>query len=58
MLQPVNLMTCSLTLCLTILKMVDETFNPPPLPPGPMNVIDLETGTKGLKQTRSRVVKN
>ena len=32
------------------LKMVDETFNPPPLPPGPMNVIDLETGTKGLNK--------
>ena len=29
------------------LKMIDETFNPPP---GPMNVIDLETGTAGLNK--------
>ena len=29
------------------LKMVDETFNPPP---GPMNVIDLETGTRGINK--------
>jgi hypothetical protein len=29
------------------LKMIDETFNPPP---GPMNVIDLETGTVGLNK--------
>jgi len=29
------------------LKMIDETFNPPA---GPMNVIDLETGTKGLNK--------
>jgi hypothetical protein len=29
------------------LKMVDNTFNPPP---GPMNVIDLETGTVGLNK--------
>ena len=29
------------------LKMIDETFNPPP---GPMNVIDLETGTRGLNK--------
>jgi len=32
------------------LKMVDETFNPPPLPPGPMNVIDLETGTRNINK--------
>ena len=29
------------------LKMIDETFNPPP---GPMNVIDLKTGTGGLNK--------
>ena len=29
------------------LKKIDETFNPPP---GPMNVIDLETGTAGLNK--------
>jgi len=29
------------------LKMIDETFNPPP---GPLNVIDLETGTVGLNK--------
>ena len=29
------------------LKMIDETFNPPP---GPLNVIDLETGTRGLNK--------
>ena len=29
------------------LKMIDETFNPPP---GPLNVIDLETGTGGLNK--------
>jgi hypothetical protein len=29
------------------LKKIDETFNPPP---GPMNVIDLETGTVGLNK--------
>ena len=29
------------------LKMIDETFN---TPPGPLNVIDLETGTKGLNK--------
>jgi len=29
------------------LKMIDETFNPPP---GPLNVIDLETGTTGLNK--------
>ena len=29
------------------LKMIDETFSPPP---GPMNVIDLETGTVGLNK--------
>jgi hypothetical protein len=29
------------------LKMIDETFNPPP---GPMNVIDLETGTRGINK--------
>jgi len=29
------------------LKMVDETFNPPP---GPMNVIDLKTGTGGINK--------
>jgi len=29
------------------LKMIDETFNPPP---GPKNVIDLETGTVGLNK--------
>lgn len=29
------------------LKKIDETFNPPP---GPMNVIDLETGTKNLNK--------
>ena len=29
------------------LKMVDETFNPPP---GPMNVIDLETGTRNINK--------
>ena len=32
------------------LKMIDETFNPPPLPPGPMNVIDLETRTRNLNK--------
>jgi len=32
------------------LKMVDKTFNPPPLPPGPMNVIDLETGTRNINK--------
>ena len=32
------------------LKMIDETFNPPPLPPGPMNVIDLETGTRNINK--------
>ena len=32
------------------LKMIDETFSPPPLPPGPMNVIDLETGTRNLNK--------
>ena len=34
----------------TNLKTIDKTYNPPPLPPGPMNVIDLETGTKGLNK--------
>ena len=29
------------------LKMVDNTFNPPP---GPMNVIDLKTGTRGINK--------
>ena len=29
------------------LKMIDETFSPPP---GPMNVIDLETGTGGINK--------
>ena len=29
------------------LKMIDETFSPPP---GPLNVIDLETGTRGLNK--------
>ncbi len=29
------------------LKMIDNTFNPPP---GPMNVIDLETGTRGINK--------
>ena len=29
------------------LKMIDETFNPPP---GPMNVIDLETGTRNINK--------
>ena len=32
------------------LKMVDKTFNPPALPPGPMNIIDLETGTRGINK--------
>ena len=32
------------------LKMIDKTFNPPPLPPGPMNVIDLETGTRNINK--------
>jgi len=32
------------------LKMVDETFNPPALPPGPLNVIDLETGTRNINK--------
>ena len=32
------------------LKMVDKTFNPPALPPGPMNVIDLETGTRNINK--------
>ena len=34
----------------TNLKTIDKTFNPPPLPPGPMNVIDLETGTRGINK--------
>ena len=29
------------------LKMIDETFNPPP---GPLNVIDLETGTRNINK--------
>jgi len=29
------------------LKMIDETFSPPP---GPLNVIDLETGTRGINK--------
>ena len=32
------------------LKMVDKTFNPPALPPGPMNVIDLKTGTRNINK--------
>ena len=32
------------------LKMIDETFSPPALPPGPMNVIDLETGTRNINK--------
>jgi len=32
------------------LKMVDKTYNPPTLPPGPMNVIDLETGTRNINK--------
>ena len=32
------------------LKMIDKTFNPPPLPPGPLNVIDLETGTRNINK--------
>ena len=34
----------------TNLKTIDRTFNPPPLPPGPMNVIDLETGTRNINK--------
>ena len=34
----------------TNLKTIDKTFNPPPLPPGPMNVIDLETGTRNINK--------
>ena len=32
------------------LKLVDKTFNPPALPPGPMNIIDLETGTRNINK--------
>ena len=32
------------------LKMIDETFSPPALPPGPLNVIDLETGTRNINK--------
>ena len=34
----------------TNLKTIDKTYNPPPLPPGPMNVIDLETGTRNINK--------
>ena len=30
--------------------MIDKTYNPPALPPGPMNVIDLETGTRNINK--------
>ena len=34
----------------TNLKTIDKTYNPPALPPGPMNVIDLETGTRNINK--------
>ena len=36
------------------LKMIDETFSPPP---GPLNVIDLETGTRNINKEGLDVVK-